>query len=198
MGNTARQTLSWLWPGGCVRISSPSINTEKFDCGLGGRNGDKRQHGRWALCTHLIAFHYLADNGNPRRGMKALQLFLLGLKCTVLMWLCLRCAETNSESHLMACFASRGILMRGSAIRRDQKLGEKETHTWTLHTHVRVHEYWKWSRQTSCTHMAASWPCGGVHCQKYRNMHTYTHRCLRNLNWSLEKQAGKYIRFGCR
>lgn len=35
----------------------------------------------------------------------------------------------------MACFASRGILMRGSAIRRDQKLGEKEMHTWTLHAH---------------------------------------------------------------
>lgn len=65
-----------------------------------------------ALYTYLIAFHYWVDNGNLRRGMKGVQLFLLGYKCTVLMWLCLRYAETNSESYLMAWCASRRILTR--------------------------------------------------------------------------------------
>lgn len=66
--------------------------------------------------------------------MKGLQLFLLGLKCTVLMWLCLRCAETNRESHLMACRASRRILMRASFVTvRSDTWTERNAHLDTAH-----------------------------------------------------------------
>lgn len=67
--------------------------------------------------------------------MKGVQLFLLGYKCTVLMWLCLRCAETNSESYLMACCAPRWILMRASFVTvRSDTWTERNAHLDTTHT----------------------------------------------------------------
>lgn len=102
----------------------------------------KAAYAKWVLYTYLIAFHYWADNGNLRRGMKGVQLFLLGYKCTAVMWLCLRCAETNSESHLMACRASRRILMRASFVTvRSDTWTERNAHLDTTHTHLNT-EHW--------------------------------------------------------